>query len=119
MGCIVVYLPTYSPEFNPAQYVFNKLKKVIRQFEYRELSKDSLHVAFHEALKQVTPQDMKGFVNHSGYVWILEHFYTYIFSIKELTYNFFCAVEVSFILRLSRCFLFLKLDRLKGSFSLF
>lgn len=68
MGCIVVYLPTYSPEFNPAQYVFNKLKKVLRQFEYRELLKDSLHVAFHEALKQVTPQDMKGFVNHTGYV---------------------------------------------------
>ena len=68
IGCIAVYLPTYSPEFNPAEYVFNKLKTILRQFEYRELLKDSLHVAVHEALKQITPQDMRGFFNYTGYI---------------------------------------------------
>ena len=67
IGCTAVYLPTYSPEFNPAEYVFNKLKTIFRQFEYRELLKDSLHVAVHEALKQISAQDMKGFFNHTGY----------------------------------------------------
>ena len=26
IGCTLVYLPTHSPEFNPVEHVFNKLK---------------------------------------------------------------------------------------------
>ena len=51
IGCTAVYLPTYSPEFNPAEHVFNKLKTTLRRFEYGELLRDSLHVAVHEAVK--------------------------------------------------------------------
>ncbi|KAL9977766.1 hypothetical protein ACROYT_G015206 [Oculina patagonica] len=61
IGCTAVYLPTYPPKFNPAENVFNKLKTILRRFEYRELLKDSLHVAVHEALKEITSQDMRGF----------------------------------------------------------
>ncbi|XP_078382244.1 uncharacterized protein LOC144664917 [Oculina patagonica] len=68
IGCTAVYLPTYSPEFNPAENVFNKLKTILRRFEYRELLKDSLHVAVHEALKEITSQDMRGFFAFFGYI---------------------------------------------------
>lgn len=35
IGCTLVYLPTYSPEFNPAEHVFNKLKTILKRFEFR------------------------------------------------------------------------------------
>ena len=37
IGCSFVYLPTYSPRMNPAEYVFNKLKTIIKGFEFREI----------------------------------------------------------------------------------
>ena len=68
MGCVVVFLPTYSPEFNPTENVFNKLKTVLRRYQFRELLGGNLHVAVHEALKEITPQDMIGFFQHTGYI---------------------------------------------------
>jgi transposase len=68
IGCTAVYLPTYSPEFNPAENVFNKLKTILRRYEFRELLKDNVHVAVYEALKQISPQDMRGFFTLTGYV---------------------------------------------------
>jgi len=68
IGCTLVYLPTYSPEFNPAEYVFNKLKTILKRFEFRELLRDSLHVAVYEALKEITPEDMRGFFKFCGYI---------------------------------------------------
>jgi len=42
IGCTLVYLLTYSPEFNPAEHVFNKLtsKTILKRFEFRELLRD-------------------------------------------------------------------------------
>ena len=60
MGCVLVFLPTYSPEFNPAENVFNKLKTILRKYEFRELLRANLHVAVYEALKEITQQDMIG-----------------------------------------------------------
>ena len=68
IGCTTVFLPTYSPEFNPAENVFNKLKTILRRFEFRELLRDNLHVAVYEALKEITAQDMVGFFQHTGYI---------------------------------------------------
>ena len=45
IGCTLVYLPTYSPKFNPAELVFSKLKTILKRFEFRELLRDDLHVA--------------------------------------------------------------------------
>lgn len=69
-GSTLVYLPTYSPEFNPTENVFNKLKTILRRYEYRELLCDNLHVAVYEALKEITPQDIAGFFRHTGYIRI-------------------------------------------------
>ena len=68
IGCILIYLPTYSPEFNPAELVFNKLKKIMKRLEYRTLLRDNLHVAVYEALKQINSADMRGFYRYTGYI---------------------------------------------------
>ena len=38
IGCTLVYLPTYSPKFNPAVLVFNKRKTILKR-----LSKQDCH----------------------------------------------------------------------------
>jgi transposase len=68
IGCVLLYLPTYLPEFNPAENVFNKLKTILRRFEYRELLRDSLHVAVHQALQEIATNDMRGFFKFTGYI---------------------------------------------------
>ena len=68
IGCAFVYLPTYCPEMNPAEYVFNKLKTIMKRFEFRELLRENLHVAVHEALKEVTTDDMREFFKYTGYI---------------------------------------------------
>ena len=38
VGAEMVFLPTYSPEFNPCELVFGELKGSLRQFRHPELS---------------------------------------------------------------------------------
>ena len=68
ISCSFVYLPTYSPEMNRAKYVFNKLKTIMKRFEFRELLRVNLHVAVHEALKEVTTDDMREYFKYTGYI---------------------------------------------------
>ena len=53
---------------NPAEYVFNKLKTIMKRFEFRELLRENLHVAVHKALKEVTTDDMREFFKYTGYI---------------------------------------------------
>lgn len=68
VGCVLLYLPSYSPELNPAEFVFNKLKTILKRNAYRELLRDNLHLGVLEGLKQVTAADMRGFYEHTGYI---------------------------------------------------
>ena len=68
IGCVLVYLPSYSPELNPAEFVFNKLKTCLKRIEYRELLRDNLHVGVHEGLEQITAADLNGFYKYAGYI---------------------------------------------------
>jgi hypothetical protein len=68
IGCVLVYLPTYSPELNPIELVFNKLKTILHRVDYQDLLRDNLHVAAYEALKQITASDMRGFYKHVDYI---------------------------------------------------
>ena len=63
-----MYLPTYSPEFNPAELVFNKLKRMMKRLEYRILLRDNLHVAVYEVLKKISSSDMRSFFRYTGYI---------------------------------------------------
>jgi transposase len=64
-GCELIYLPPYSPEFNPIEVAFSKVKGLIRRAEAR--TREALVEAIGQALDAVTDQDARGFFEHRGY----------------------------------------------------
>ena len=64
-GCELVYLPSYSPDLNPIEEAFSKLKVILRKAEAR--SREALIEAMGRALEAITPQDAEGFIRHCGY----------------------------------------------------
>ena len=64
-GCRVLYLPPYSPDLNPIEEAFSKLKGFLRKAEAR--SREALVEAMGKALDAVTARDARGFFEHCGY----------------------------------------------------
>ncbi len=60
------YLPPYSPDLNPIEPGWAKLKGKLRQAAAR--TADALHKALGPALAAITPQDARGYFRHSGYM---------------------------------------------------
>ena len=63
--CELVYLPPYSPDFNPIEQAFSKLKGLLRQAEAR--TRETLIEAMGRALSALTDRDARGFFAHCGY----------------------------------------------------
>jgi transposase len=59
------YLPSYSPDLNPIEPAWAKVKGRLRKIAAR--TTDALHEALGPALDAVTPQDAQGFFRHAGY----------------------------------------------------
>jgi transposase len=64
-GCELVYLPPYSPDFNPIEQAFSKLKSYLRAACAR--SRDTLMEVIGEALSTITASDAEGYFEHCGY----------------------------------------------------
>ena len=64
-NCELVYLPPYSPDLNPIEQAFSKLKGLLRGAEAR--SREALIEAMGVALSAVTAQDASGFFRYCGY----------------------------------------------------
>jgi transposase len=64
-GCELVYLPPYSPDLNPIEEAFSKIKGLLRKAEAR--SRERLMGAIGGAISAVTHRDAKGFFEHRGY----------------------------------------------------
>ena len=64
-GCELVYLPPYSPDLNPIEEAFAKLKALLRRAGAR--TREALVEAMGLALDAVTPGDAEGFFEHRGY----------------------------------------------------
>ena len=61
----VLYLPPYSPDFNPIEMIWSKVKGLLRTIAARTV--DALHDAFGRAFAAVTPGDISGCFRHCGY----------------------------------------------------
>ncbi len=64
-GCKLRYLPTYSPDFNPIDNLFAKIKAYIRK-----LRPDTVHdliKAFEDAVSSITPTNAANVFGHCGY----------------------------------------------------
>jgi transposase len=64
-GCELVYLPPYSPDFNPIEQAFSKVKGLLRRAEAR--TREALIEAMGWALSAVSTQDAHGYFGHCGY----------------------------------------------------
>ena len=64
-GADVVFLPSYSPDLNPIEEAFSKVKHLVRK-EGARLS-EALVEAIGRALRAVTPDDAASFFAHAGY----------------------------------------------------
>jgi len=69
-GIDVVYLPVYSPEFNPCELVFNKLKILAKRYEIKAAFIRNVHEGIYEALEHITVTDCIGFYRHTDYIAI-------------------------------------------------
>jgi transposase len=59
------YLPPYSPDLNPIEPCWSKLKSILRGLAARTV--EALEAALPEAVATVTPQDAQGWFRHCGY----------------------------------------------------
>jgi transposase len=64
-GVEVLYLPPYSPDLNPIENLWSKVKAFLRKLAARSLL--SLSCGMAEALDAVTPQECQGYFRHAGY----------------------------------------------------
>jgi transposase len=64
-GCELLYLPPYSPDFNPIEQAFSKIKGILRRAEAR--TRESLIEAMGRALEAVTDRDARRLFGHCGY----------------------------------------------------
>ncbi len=64
-GARLIYLPPYSPDFNPIELAWSKVKATLRRLKARTLP--DLLKALKQALLAITPQDVQGWFTHCGY----------------------------------------------------
>lgn len=62
-GIELVYTPTNSPDFNPVQFMFNKMRSVMR-YDLWELTNENIILSAYEAASDVSSSDMVNFFTH-------------------------------------------------------
>jgi len=65
MGARLEYLPPYSPDYNPIEPMWSKVKQELKSREPRNARQ--LHKAASTAFAAITPADCQGFFLHAGY----------------------------------------------------
>jgi transposase len=65
VGAEVVYLPPYSPDLNPIELAFSKLKQLMRSAKHRRM--EDLWRDTQRMLDAITPSDAHNFYRHCGY----------------------------------------------------
>ena len=65
VGAQTRFLPAYSPDLNPIELMWSKVKALLRAAEAR--SESALLQAIAHALAAVTANDAKGWFTHCGY----------------------------------------------------
>lgn len=65
IGARLAFLPKYSPDLNPIEPVFAKLKSFVRKRAPRTL--DAISNTIADALKTVSPRECANYLAHAGY----------------------------------------------------
>ena len=64
-GCTLLLLPPYSPDFNPIEQAWSKLKALLRAIGAR--TTEALHAALAAVIDRITTADTAGYFRHCGY----------------------------------------------------
>jgi transposase len=70
-GCQLWLLPSYSPDLNPIEEAFSKVKTLLRKAKARTL--EGLFEVTAEALCAISADDACGYFDHCGYVKTQDH----------------------------------------------
>ena len=65
VGARLVYLSSYSPDFNPIEHLWSKLKSYLRSVEPR--TRETLHNAIFDGLQLVNKKDVRNWFTHCCY----------------------------------------------------
>jgi transposase len=65
VGAHLLYLPPYSPDLNPIEPAFSKLKQLMRSAAHR--TREALWADIQPMLDRITSSDAMGFFRHCGY----------------------------------------------------
>ena len=64
-GASVIYLPPYSPDMNPIEMAWSKVKSILRTFAARTI--EELEAAIVSALSAISQSDIANWFRHCGY----------------------------------------------------
>jgi len=65
VGASILYLPPYSPDLNPIEQMFAKLKALLRKAAAR--TREALWNAIGHLLKAFSPDECRSYLHHAGY----------------------------------------------------
>lgn len=65
VGATLAYLPPYSPDFNPIELAFSKLKTLLRKFGER--TREALWNRIGQLVDEFTPAECRNYFRHCGY----------------------------------------------------
>ena len=72
-GAQLLYLPPYSPDLNPIEEAFAKIKSLLRKAEAR--TREASVEAMGQAISAVSARDAQGFFKHCGYRAVVRSFW--------------------------------------------
>ena len=83
-GADLVFLPPYSPDLNPIEEAFSKVKGIVRKANTR--TRGALNEAIGEALSAITPEDAAGWLAVTAAIarWINHYEYRCIPAVTKL-----------------------------------
>ena len=64
-GAVLLYLPPYSPDFNPIEHCWGKVKQKLRSLKAHTV--DTLKEAISEDIATITPDHVSAWFAHCGY----------------------------------------------------
>lgn len=64
-GCLLLFLPAYSPDLSPIEEAFSKVKNFLRSIGAR--TREELYKAIEDSMLTITSNDIIGWFRHCGY----------------------------------------------------